>query len=220
MRLILDAGGTATNSIPKMCELVDLCKEVKAELKFQLFTNSTVNTPLNRRMYKEIAEYAEDEGVLMFASVWDREAIELIEETGGKSIKIAYSQRNNWDIINAALRTGLEVIRSSGWMDQYDMHFTNLYCHAINDIPQYPVIDMLNFDGIFELFQGFSDHSLGIKQTIKAIEAGAQIIEKHVCPSQPVTSEDSKFAIYPPQVRALHEYITSRTSRGHGSSLL
>ena len=43
----------------------------------------------------------------------------------------------------------------------------------------YPVHFEPNFDHLFPRFKGFSDHTLGYAQTIRAIEAGAQIIEKH-----------------------------------------
>jgi sialic acid synthase SpsE len=59
-------------------------------------------------------------------------------------------------------------------MNQPPEYVQRLYC-----IAEYPVKYRIDFDGIFKRFDGFSDHTLGISQSIEAVNRGARIIEKH-----------------------------------------
>ena len=210
MRLILDCGSTHGNDWARIQELIKLAEECHAELKFQLFTQSPGNLPCNRNLFTLAAKLGQSRGVPVFASVWDKEAVELVPLIGCRTIKIAYSQRNNEDLINYATKMGVEVIVSYDWMDTPRRDVTPMLC-----IPVYPVHYQIDFTEVFKRFTAFSDHSLGISQTTRAITAGAQIIEKHVMPENPYGCPDTKFAITPSQARKLYEYISSG---GQGAS--
>jgi sialic acid synthase SpsE len=215
MRLILDPGSTHGNDLIKMKQLIDIAKGVNAEIKFQLFTDtSNGNIPLNRKYFETICMYAADKNVKCFASVWDREAIELLVNCGCHAIKIAYSQRNNENLVNLAKQTHLEVIISHNYCDYIGVSYTSLWC-----IPEYPVLYEPNFENIFTKFDGFSDHTLGIHTTLKAIDNGAKIIEKHVKPEDPVNCPDSLFAMSPKETKDLYECINNRFKGKDGKAI-
>ena len=204
MRLILDPGSSHGNDWAKFQELVKLCEECHAELKFQLFEQSPGNLPCNRNFFALAVELGRAKGVSVFASVWDRNAVDILEQLKCKTIKIAYGQRHNADLVNYAVRSKREIIVSYDWMDTPRRDVTPIFC-----IPEYPVHYLIDFNEVFKRFTGFSDHSLGISQTIKAIQMGAQIIEKHIVPENPFICPDTKFALSPSQARKLYEHISS-----------
>lgn len=89
----------------------------------------------------------------------------------------------------------------------YQIQPSLLYC-----IPEYPVRYEVDFADLFKpgeeiiekhpcdtnaRFDGFSDHTLGTRQTRKAIQAGAAIIEKHVRLSETDirSCPDARFAV-------------------------
>lgn len=161
-------------------------------------------------MFQEAFEYGKSVGLPVSASVFDEESLTFLQKLKPEFIKISYSQKHNGGSHNGEIcwaesiyLNGIEPIVSCDIMTEHlvSATATKLYC-----IPEYPVRYEVCFDGIFEgnyvdsgiptktafpnmpdegnlltyRFQGFSDHTLGIRQTRRAIQSGAQVIEKHV----------------------------------------
>jgi sialic acid synthase SpsE len=82
-----------------------------------------------------------------------------------------------------------------------------LYC-----IPEeYPVKYEISWGGIFPIFDGFSSHCLGIKQELKAIENGAEIIEFHITlDKNDINCPDHCFAKRPRETEYLIKQIKCR----------
>jgi sialic acid synthase SpsE len=74
-------------------------------------------------------------------------------------------------------------------------NYVSFYC-----IPEYPVRYQVDFEGLFPMFDGLSDHTLGFRQTIRAAEMGAQFIEKHFQGNWDSSCPDGCFALKPAQL--------------------
>lgn len=184
--------------LERIKEAIDRCKALGniSALKLQLFPNDVKytevgNVYLSPEIFKLAFEYGKQVGLPVTASAFDMESYYFLRNLQPDFIKFAYSQKHQW-WIKDCLDHGFEAIVSCDVMSdaavgngiiltQKDGTFikenkvTKLYC-----IPEYPVRYEVAFDGLFPRFDGFSDHTLGIRQTQRAIDAGAKIIEKHV----------------------------------------
>lgn len=206
VRVIAELGSCHMGKFERLIEAIDICKEYGMELKLQLFPDTPPYTPTNiylpQKMFYEAYQYAKDAGVVLSASVFDKESFELLLDLRPKFIKFAYGKKDQAEQINVVLGSEIECIVSCDVMTDSKVHSnaTKLYC-----IPEYPVRYEVNFDELFPRFDGFSDHTLGLRQTKKAIEAGARIIEKHVrLGYEDETCPDAMFAV---NIRELGELL-------------
>lgn len=198
--LIGDPGSCHCGKEELARELVRVGKECGlSAVKFQLFPRefkytSRGNVPLPSEMFKDLVLYGKDIGMDVFASVFCPASYGLVKRLC-KAVKFSYKSTMAKSIIRAVEFFGAKNVYVSGdVMSQPPDFVQKLYC-----IPEYPVKYKIDFDGIFRRFDGFSDHTLGISQTIEAAKCGAKIIEKHFrldnkkCDNVP----DGKFAIRP-----------------------
>jgi len=184
-------------------EAIRIAKDIGMDcLKFQLFEEEYAkngNVSLPRHYWPELVAYAGDKKQPITASAFDLGAIKILNATPNLPfIKFAYSQRfqYSWFLeCEHPVMVSCDVLS----VDRMPPKAKKLYC-----ISEYPVRYEIAFDGLFPRFDGFSDHTLGWRQTRKAVDMGAQIIEKHftlnhndiVCP-------DSTFALKPEEFDAM-----------------
>jgi sialic acid synthase SpsE len=191
-------------------ELINVGKRCGLDaVKFQLFPNTPYyiksgNVALPHDDFKNLVIYGKSIGIEVFASVFDLQSYKTVAKLC-KSIKFSYKSCAYKLIPKAVQHFKPENIYVSGdIMNQPPEHLQRLYC-----ISQYPVQHKIDFDGIFKRFDGFSDHTLGISQTLEAVRCGARIIEKHFrldnykCDNIP----DGKFAIRPYLLEKLCEKV-------------
>lgn len=204
-RLIAEFGSCHMGKLDRMIEAVDLCKKYGINaLKFQLFPNNAPYVPTNiwldPAVFKIVFDYAKMVGVDVSSSVFDETSFNFLLQLKPSFIKFSYGKKDQINWINKTLENHIEAIVSCDVMTDHliPKEATKLYC-----IPEYPVRYEVDFDTLFRKrekqevlgpndsiicreftttgrFNGFSDHTLGFKQTIKAIKSGAGIIEKHI----------------------------------------
>lgn len=207
VRLIAELGSCHMGKLERIKEAIDRAKAVKIDaLKLQLFQNeekytSSGNIWLSQEIFKLAFEYGRSVDLPVTASVFDMESYYFLRNLQPEFIKFSYSNKHQW-WIQDALDHKFETIVSCDVMTDHlvPSHATKLYC-----IPEYPVRYEVAFEGLFPRFHGFSDHTLGIKQTQRAIERGAQIIEKHIrLGYKDETCPDARFAVTVEELGALN----------------
>lgn len=175
-------------------------------VKFQLFPNtpeftSTGNIYLPREWWPELVEYAKSLPVKIFASVWDQEGFDLLLDNGSSFVKFPFSLRRTGKNFNSHEREFTPIF-SLDYLDILEFSYKNkpikLWC-----IPEYPVKYKVSFDKVFERFDGFSDHTLGIRQSHNALIAGADYLEKHFKLEDSPDCPDARFAITPKELEKL-----------------
>jgi sialic acid synthase SpsE len=161
--------------------LIDLCVAAKADVcKFQLFpkemaVNGNVRFPLE--WVEPILNHGKSQNMKVAFSVFSPTELEwLLKFPGIPWIKFAHSQRHS-PMIPGLLRAGHHLVISMSPEDIIppDPHLTRLFC-----IPQYPVLSTIHWEGIFPLFDGFSDHTIGLGQSVEAYKHGCRWFEKHI----------------------------------------
>jgi sialic acid synthase SpsE len=196
-RIIAELGSCHMGRLDRIYEAIDICRDLDLELKLQLFPDAAPYVPTNiylaPALFTAALSYANKRGVTLSASCFDDASFYYLAMSGVRWIKFAFSKKEQAHWIKQAIDSQKEAIVSCDVMTErlVPAGATKLYC-----IPEYPVRYEVNFDELFPRFAGFSDHTLGLRQTQKALAAGAKIIEKHVRLSYgDETCPDAQFAV-------------------------
>ena len=169
--------------------------------------------------YKNFRVLADYCPIDWFASPFDTNAVELLEDIGVKHYKVASRSVIDHTLLQAIAKTGKPVFFSTGChpLDTIrasldilkDNEVTILYC-----VPDYPTkIQDLNFGRMIKLGQifnkpiGFSDHTTGIWASIEAVRLGATVIEKHFTVSRNLDGCDQIVSLEFPELKLLVKSI-------------
>lgn len=157
----------------------------------------------------------------LFASVFDVDDVEFLEAFDPPAIKIASREAADIELVTRAAKTGKPLIISTGTATDEQLgrsiseaaKHTNqiaiLYC--ISEYPTDPA--KIDYDQIgvlrhrYGLPVGFSDHTLGVESAVKAVEAGACIIEKHLTLSRADGGPDAGFSLEPEEFAELVQKV-------------
>ena len=173
---------------------------------------------LSREQYQELAHLAKQSGIIFFASVFDEECADMMEELV-PAFKIASCDVTNLPLIRHVAKKGKPVILSTGMASVEEIR------EAVREIPtdrlillhcvsRYPApIEMANLRTIpflkeeFGVPVGYSDHTIGTTASIAAVALGAVVIEKHFTldKSQPVG--DHRLSLEPQELRQMVDQI-------------
>jgi len=213
--ITLDPGSTHMGKLSYAKELVRIAGNEGADcIKFQLFDVNHPgvkrgNIPIPLEWWPELDHEARGVNIDLAASFFDKRTYEFAFSKNLPYMKFAYSMQHETDWIRACLTVGKKVIVSTDWMNHRKLPegVKKYYCHTRYNScsccwePQYPVMEKINFDPLFPPFDGFSDHTLGWKETEEAVLMGAQYIEKHFTLGYgDITCPDALFALTPKQV--------------------
>jgi len=229
VQIIADCGINANGNIEVAKQQIDLaCASGVDAVKFQVYNSEKlhgVNSPVYKDAkrgefsYKDLEVLKDYSPIEWFASAFDIEAVDFLENIGVKRHKVASRSMTDWKLLERIAKTKKPVIVSTGRHDTNtikkaidilkDNTITLLYC-----IPDYPTkIEDLNFGrmtGIQELFKlpiGFSDHTLGIWASIEAVRLGVVMIERHFTVSRDLPGCDQIVSLEPHEMKLLIKSI-------------
>lgn len=173
--------------------------------------------------WKDLKQYAQDEcGVEFLSSPFSLEAVDLLEQVGIKTYKIASGEVSNIPLLIKIAKTGRKVLLSSGmstWAE-LDEAVKTLQDNGCKDLillqctSEYPCPPenaglniMQEMKERYKLPVGFSDHTLGIAVPIAAVCLGACVIEKHFTLSKQMYGPDAQFSATPEEMKILVDNI-------------
>jgi N,N'-diacetyllegionaminate synthase len=174
--------------------------------------------------WRECKTHADSNNLAFFSTVGFEEEVQLVEELGCDSIKIASGDVTHFPLIRSAARTGLclqldtgnstigeiesavDVIRSQGNENIIIHHCPSGYPARADGI-NLRVIETLK--QMFPYPIAFSDHSPGWEMDIAAISLGANLIEKTISQDRTTRSVEHVMSIEPPHLREFINVIRS-----------
>ena len=223
MLIIAEIGQNHNGDMDIAKQHIRSAKEKGAEIaKFQLYDVDRIFSP-NFEWYKEgkeaqlskkqvfhLADQCEKVGIEFMASVFDLERFGWTEELGMNRYKIASRIIYDRELIDAVSATGKDMIVALGMWDEDEFPVIKtsgnvdfLYCVA-----KYPTkpedLDFLNVN--FNMYSGFSDHTIGLEASIIAMSRGAKIIEKHFTLDKAMYGPDHLGSMDPDELLQLVEY--------------
>lgn len=167
--------------------------------------------------YAEIDRHARSRGVAWFASCWDEEAVDFIEQFNPPLYKAASASLTDIPLLKATKATGKPLIISTGMstMDEIrravDALGTDnlLIAHSTSAYPC--KVDELNLAMVTTLREefpevpiGYSGHEVGLATTWAAVTLGASFVERHITLDRAMWGSDQAASV---EMWGLHRLV-------------
>ncbi len=170
----------------------------------------------------ELKKLAENLGIDLFSTPYDKTAVDFLEAMGVPAYKVASFEIVDTPLIEYIASKGKPMIISTGMATRSEIEEAVRAAHRggasqvalLKCTSAYPALpEEMNLRAIprlarlFKVPVGLSDHTLGIAVPIAAVALGAGIIEKHFTLSRSIASPDSAFSLEPEEFRAMVEAV-------------
>ena len=178
----------------------------------------------------KLKKMAEEMGLTLFSTPFDKTAVDFLEEMDVPAYKIASFELVDIPLIEYIAGKGKPVIMSTGMATLEEiseavqaarsagasqvalLKCTSAYPATPAEMNLRTIPDMARRFGVPV---GLSDHTLGIAAPVTAVALGACIIEKHFTLSRNIPGPDSAFSLEPHEFRAMVDAIrTAEESLG------
>ena len=142
--------------------------------------------------YREIDRYCRERGIAWFASCWDGESVDFIEQFSPPCYKIASACLTDDALLGHTAAKGRPIILSTGMSTMEEIrHAVSLVdrdrliiAHSTSSYPTRPeelnlrMIETLRAE--FGCPIGYSGHEVGLQTTYAAVALGACLVERHI----------------------------------------
>lgn len=166
----------------------------------------------------KLKKIAEDLGLIVFSSPFDKTSVDFLEEMDVPAYKIASYEITDIPLIEYVAKKRKPIIISTGIASLEDIELAIETCkNAGNDkiailkcTSSYPApLDEINLKTIpdmkkrFGTLVGLSDHTMGSEVAIAGVALGAKIIEKHFILDRNMEGPDSEFSMEPHEFKSM-----------------
>jgi N-acetylneuraminate synthase len=170
----------------------------------------------------KLKKLADDLGIDLFSTPYDKTAVDFLEEIGVPAYKVAsfeivdiplieyIASKNKPIIISTGMATLAEIgeavqaARKAGATQIALLKCTSAYPAPPEEMNLCTIPDLAKK---FRVPVGLSDHTMGIAVPVAAVALGACIVEKHFTLSRSIPSPDSAFSLEPQEFKAMVEAI-------------
>ena len=179
--------------------------------------------------YEEIDRYCREKKIVWFASCWDEQAVDFIDQFDVPCYKIASASLTDDKLLQHTRATGKTILLSTGMstLEQID-HAVDvlgkndlLIMHSCSTYPAY--YEELNLRVIPMLEQryavpiGYSGHETGLPSTVAAVILGACLVERHITLDRSMWGSDHAASLEPNGItRLIRDIRLIETSMGDG----
>jgi N-acetylneuraminate synthase/N,N'-diacetyllegionaminate synthase len=182
--------------------------------------------------YPELFRHARKRGLVPLTSVADTESLAVVRRCGISSLKLASEDLINLPLVEAAARTRLPLLLSTGMADASEVQDAlsvlararasrAVFLHCVST---YPTPDeeanLRRMAGLSALVRGpvgYSDHTQGPEACLAAVALGACVIEKHFTLDRGMAGPDHALSAEPDEFKSMVEGIR-RIERQLGSA--
>jgi Sialic acid synthase len=159
--------------------------------------------------YEEIDRYCRNKNIAWFASCWDEQSVDFIDQFDVSCYKIASASLTDDKLLRHTRATGKTILLSTGMstLEQID-HAVEvlgkndmLIMHSCSTYPAY--YEELNLRVIPILSQrygvpiGYSGHETGLPSTAAAVVLGACLVERHITLDRSMWGSDHAASLEP-----------------------
>ena len=170
----------------------------------------------------KLKKIAEDLGLIVFSSPFDKTSVDFLEDMDVPAYKIASFEITDIPLIEYVASKGKPIIISTGIASIEDIELAVQTClNEGNDqicllkcTSSYPApLEEINLNTLldmsdkFHCIVGLSDHTLGGEVSIASVALGAKIIEKHFILDRNLGGPDSEFSMEPLEFKEMVDSV-------------
>lgn len=226
VEIIAEMGLAHLGSLDKAKELVDIGKRAGVSIiKTQTYDPDKLvrskdpdkklltELSLSRKYTIELSKYCYNSGIEFLSTPGETDSLKfLIEECGIKRIKIGSDDLTYKPLTQAAFKTGLPVILSTGMSSHEDIYdalsfdgklpsITLMHCVSLYPTPiEKANLRRINTLRMFGHSVGYSDHTQTFVSAYMAMALGIVMIEKHFAPYK-YKGPDAEVSLHPEELR-------------------
>lgn len=165
--------------------------------------------------YTEIDRYCREKGILWYASCWDEDSVDFIEQFPTPIYKIASACLTDHALLQKTRQTGKPIILSTGMSTHEEIRQAIdvlgkenlLLAHSTSTYPCPPAelnLRMIqSLQAEFDVPVGYSGHEVGLQTTYAAVVLGACFIERHITLDRAMWGSDQAASVEPQGVMRL-----------------
>ena len=170
----------------------------------------------------KLKKIAENLGLIVFSSPFDKTSVDFLEDMDVPAYKIASFEITDIPLVESVASKGKPIIISTGIANLEDIELAIKTCLDVGNnqiallkcTSSYPApLDEINLNTIpdmiekFDCIVGLSDHTLGGEVSTAAVALGANIIEKHFILNRDMGGPDSQFSMEPDEFKQMVDSI-------------
>ena len=172
---------------------------------------------LTKEDYQKIDNYCKENGIQWFASCWDEEAVDFLEQFNVPLYKAASASLTDLSLLNKKIATGKPLMISTGMstMEEIENAVTTIGTDNImiaHSTSTYPCpLEELNLRVIYTLKEkypdipiGYSGHETGLAPTWAAVAMGATFVERHITLDRAMWGSDQAASV---EVGGFHRLV-------------
>ncbi len=159
--------------------------------------------------YAEIDHYCKQNNIAWFASCWDEQSVDFIEQFNVPCYKIASASLTDDDLLRHTRSIGRPILMSTGMstLEQVDhavellgkedlvvMHTASTY-PALYEELNLRVIPMMKQR--YDVPVGYSGHETGLSTSIASVALGACVVERHITLDRAMWGSDQAASVEP-----------------------
>ena len=167
--------------------------------------------------YREIDQYCKEKGIEWFASAWDLNSQEFLQQFGCKYNKVASAMIVYEDLLNMIAKEGKHTFISTGMTTYNDIQkaveiFQEANCsfELMHTVSTYPMKDedanlkmISTLRDKFKCDVGYSGHETGIAISTAAAALGIASLERHITLDRAMYGSDQSASVEPAGFRQL-----------------
>ena len=159
--------------------------------------------------YQEINRYCKEKEMLWFASCWDIDSVEFMEQFAPPCYKVASASLTDIHLLQKVRDTGRPMIVSTGMstIEEIEVAVNTLdpenllIAHSTSTYPCPPQelnLRMIqSLQGKFDCPIGYSGHEVGLQSTYAAVTLGAAFVERHITLDRAMWGSDQAASVEP-----------------------
>ena len=165
--------------------------------------------------YCEIDEYCKLKKIMWFASCWDKDSVDFIEQFNVPCHKVASALLTDDELLMYIKKTGKPILLSTGMSTMEEIrHAVNLLgednlviFHCTSTYPtNHNEINLKVIERFKEEFScpiGYSGHERGLLPSILSVQVGASAVERHITVDRTLWGSDQAASLEPEGLRRM-----------------
>ena len=170
-----------------------------------------------QKEYLQIQKYCKEKNIMWFASCWDKDSVDFINQFDPPCFKIASACLTDDELLEYTAKKGKPIILSTGmstlreidfavkFLENFTSEIIILHCTATypSKIEELNLLVIEKYKDFYRYPIGYSGHEVGVSTSIMAVTLGACVIERHITLDRAMWGSDQAASLEPHGIKVL-----------------